>query len=178
MSPSGWFGRPGRCYDDSMKKPPYFFRYLLGALEAAPDLFDVAVAGMTDREADLRPDPQRFTLREALCHVADWENVFLERLVRIRDLDTPALQGYDEGQWAIDHDYAHQDWREQIRLIGERRPRIVSLLRALSPDDWERAGNHCEIGPITLETLATLIALHDTYHLRQIADYRKTDATP
>ena len=157
-----------------MRKPPYVHRYLLGALEAAPDLLDFAVAGMTDEEADRRPDPERFTLREALCHVADWENVFLDRMTRTREQDTPYLQGYDEGQWAIDHEYVRQDWRAQVRLIRERRPRLLALLRSLSPDDWERVGNHSEVGPLTLETQATLVALHDTYHLRQIADYRKT----
>ncbi len=160
-----------------MKKSPYFHRYLLAALEAAPDLLDFAVAGMTDAEADRRPDPERFTLREVLCHVADWEDVFLDRMIRTREQDTPHLQGYDEGQWALDHDYASRDWREQIRLIRERRPRLLVLLQSLSPDDWERAGSHSEVGPLTLETQATLVALHDTYHLRQIAEYRRT-ATP
>lgn len=146
--------------------------YLLGALAGAPALFGVLVRDMTDAEADRCPDPARFTIREALAHLADWENVFGGRLVQTRDEDSPILQGYDEGQWARDHDYAHADWRDQLRLFTERRQQMVALLRALTPEQWERTGNHTELGPITLEAQAILISAHDAYHLQQIAHWR------
>lgn len=146
--------------------------YLLGALAGAPDFFDALLRGLTDAEADRRPDPDRFTLREALAHLADWENVFRGRLIQTRDEERPVLQGYDEGQWAIDNDYAHADWRAQIALFRERRSGTVALLRALTPPQWERVGEHTEAGPITLEAQAVLISAHDAYHLQQIAQWR------
>lgn len=146
--------------------------YLLGALAGAPALFAVLVRDMTDAEADRRPDPDRFTIREALAHLADWENVFGGRLEQTRDQETPVLQGCDEGQYALDHDYAHADWRAQLTLFAERRARMVALLRALTPEQWERLGNHTEVGPITLEAQAVLISAHDAYHLQQIAQWR------
>ena len=146
--------------------------YLLGALAGAPDLFDTLLRGLTDAEADRRPDPDRFTIREALAHLADWEDVFGGRLIQTRDEDAAILQGYDEGQWAIDRDYAHADWRPQARLFRERRQRLVELLRALTPAQWERVGNQTEVGPITLEQQAVLICAHDAYHLQQIAKWR------
>src|SRR3712207_1628089 len=91
--------------------------YLLGALEGAPDLFDHLLRGLTDEEADRRPDPERFTLREMMAHLADWEEVFARRMALTRDEEYPILQGYDEGQWAIDHDYAHADLATQARLF-------------------------------------------------------------
>jgi len=152
--------------------PEKVHTYLLGALAGAPDLFDALLRGLTDAEADGRPDPNRFTIREALAHLADWEDVFRGRLLQTRDEAAPVLQGHDEGQWALDRDYAHSDWRQQARLYRERRRQMVDLLTALTPAQWDRVGSHTELGPIPLEGQAVLISAHDAYHLQQIAQWR------
>ena len=151
---------------------PYARRYLFTALEAAPALFDRLLSGLTDEETDRRPDPDRFTIREIMAHLADWEPVFLERLTRMRGEDHPTLPGYDEGQWAIDHGYAQTDWGAQARLFADRRRALVAFLRDCAPADWSRTADRPEIGTLTIESQALLIPLHDTYHLRQIAEWR------
>ncbi len=148
--------------------------YLLIALEGAPDVFDALLQGMTEEEADRRPDPERFTVREAVAHLADWEGVFRGRLLQTRDGDDATLQGYDEGQWAIDHDYAHSDWRAQARRFREGRRELLALIRSLTPDQWARAANHTEIGPITMEQQLLLIGVHDGYHQQQVAQWRRS----
>jgi hypothetical protein len=150
----------------------YFRNYLFSALEAAPSLFGTLLEGLTEEEADRRPDPNRFTLREVIAHLADWDPVFLDRMTRIRFEDHPTLPGYDEGQWAIDHDYAHTDWREQLASFTERRQALVAFLHSCGPDDWARTANRPEIGILTIESQALLIPLHDAYHLRQVSEWR------
>ncbi|BDI32959.1 hypothetical protein CCAX7_50100 [Capsulimonas corticalis] len=152
--------------------PYHVHKYLMGAVAGTPDLFDYLLLGMTDDEADFRPDPERFTLREAITHVADWDEVFLGRLNQTVSEDYPTLVGLDEGQVAIDRDYAHADWRQQLVYLRERRPKITALLRDLSAEQWERAGNHTENGRMTIADQAVMIAAHDNYHIRQIADFR------
>ena len=146
--------------------------YLLAALEAAPDLFDHLLAGLTEEEADRRPDPDRFTIREAMAHLADWEGVFGERLARTLSEDRPLLQGYDEGQWAIDHDYAHKEVAAERERFRAGRAKMVALLRDVHGDPWQRVGEHSELGAVTVQDQATLVAAHDTYHLRQMAAWR------
>jgi uncharacterized damage-inducible protein DinB len=152
---------------------PYRRSYLLGALDAAPELFDHLLEGLSDAEADRRPDPDRFTIREALAHLADWEDIFRERMRRTRDEDTPTLPGYDEGEVAREGNYDARDWREQARLFRERRAQMSALLESLTPEQWRRTADRPEIGTLTLADMAHLVALHDTYHLRQIAAYRR-----
>ncbi len=152
---------------------PYAQSYLFAALDSGPALLGASVHGLTDAEADFRPDPARFTIREALAHLADWEPVFLERLTRMRDEDHPTLPGYDEGQWAIEHDYARSCWQEQRDLFAERRRALASVVRSLTPEDWQRTAHRPEIGVLSMQDLALLIPLHDLYHLRQIADWRE-----
>lgn len=147
--------------------------YLLAALEAAPELLESALGGLTDAEADRRPDPDRFTLREMIAHVADWDTIFAERMRRTRDEDQPTLPGYDEGAVAVERDYAHADWWAKLREFRQSRVQTLELLRGLDPEHWERVGRHGELGSITLETQAILVSVHDTYHLRQAVAWRR-----
>lgn len=151
----------------------YAQHYLFTALEASPDLFDALLEGLTAEEADRRPDPKRFTIREIMAHLADWEPIYQERMRRICEEDCPLLEGYDEGLLATEHNYASTEPLEQARLFRERRRKMVEYLRARPAADWQRTGNRPEIGLITLEALALLVPLHDLYHLRQISAYRR-----
>ena len=63
-------------------------------------------------------------------------------------------------------------WRTQSHLFAERRRDLVTFLRSCAPDDWSHTANRPEIGTLTVESQALLIPLHDTYHLRQIAEWR------
>jgi hypothetical protein len=152
--------------------PENVYRYLLIDLESAPDVLALMLTGVTDSSIyDRRPDPERFTLREMIAHLADWERVFLGRLIQTRDDDNPTLQGLDEGQVALDNNYAQAAPAECLIRYRENRAKLVSFLRSLSPEQWARSGNHTELGPITITAQAVLIAAHDGYHREQTVRY-------
>lgn len=152
--------------------PEYVRSYVLHGLAATPHTFDTLLTGITDSELDARPDPVRFTLREVVAHMADWEGIWLVRIRRIATEDTPTLPGYDEGQWAIDHDYAHSDYREQLDKLASGRAQLVEYLRSLDGATWNRAGDRPEVGRMTIFEMAAMVLGHDGYHVRQILDYR------
>ena len=152
--------------------PERIHHYLLLDLESAPEALTRLAAGITAPALwDRRPDPDRFTLREMAAHLADWEGVFLGRLTRTRDEENATLHGLDEGQVAVDNDYAHADPQECLTRYSAGRKQIVALLRGLSPEQWARTGTHTEIGPITMEGQTILIAAHDGYHRQQLLAY-------
>ena len=152
--------------------PDRIHLYLLLDLECAPAVLARLLADVTDPVAwDRRPDPDRFTLREMVAHLADWDGVFLGRMTQTRDEENATLRGLDEGQVAIDHDYAHADPQECLMRYEAGREKIVAFLRALSPEQWERVGTHTEVGPISLEAQAVLVAVHDGYHRQQALSY-------
>jgi uncharacterized damage-inducible protein DinB len=147
--------------------------YRQQGLAATPVLLEHLLEGITDTELDRRPDPERFTLREAVAHVADWEGIWLERMRLIVAEEDPYLPGYDEGQWAVDHDYAHADLGEQLAKFRAGREVLTAFLADLPPEAYGRVGRHGEIGLLTLGDLATLVLAHDAYHLRQVAEFRR-----
>lgn len=151
---------------------PHVRRYVLNGLEAAPLLLETLAAGLTDDEADRRPDPERFTLREVLSHLADWEAIWRERITRIVQEDNPHLPDYDEGKFAVEGDYAHRDVAEQLATFRAGREALVAFLRGLEPADWERPGLREVVGPVTIDDLATMMVGHDGYHYRQLIEFR------
>jgi Mycothiol maleylpyruvate isomerase N-terminal domain. len=155
--------------------PPYARDYLLSALEGAPSVIDRLLAdlGPGDPLWDRRPDPDRFTLREVVAHLADWDPIFTERLARTRDEDHPFLPDVDEGQVALDRNYAESDPRESQSRFRAGRAALVSLLRALPPDAWARAAEKENVGTLTIETQVTLICAHDGHHARQVVEWLK-----
>lgn len=153
----------------------YARRYILSSLEGTPDVLEQLLRGVKAEDVawDRRPDPDRFTIREVVAHLADWDDVFLDRMTRTREQVEPILQGYDEGQVAKDRDYAHQDPHANLARFRKEREALIAFLRSLTAAEWERIGRHSEIGSISLESQAALICGHDGYHTRQIAEWLK-----
>ncbi|GAB4469822.1 MAG: hypothetical protein OHK0029_42540 [Armatimonadaceae bacterium] len=148
-------------------------RYLLTAVQGTPVVLEALLQGITEDEADRRPDPERFTIREAVAHLADWEPIWRERLTAIAEKEHPHLPGYDEGQFAIDHDYAHSIVAEQAAIFASERAQLAAYLREIPEEVWGKTGVHGEMGEITFTELVTLLLAHDGYHLKQIAEYRQ-----
>ena len=153
--------------------PNYAQKYFLEhGYSSMPALLENALKGVAQAELDKRPDPERFTLREVICHLADWEPIWLERMTRIVSEDKPVLPGYDEGEMVMTNDYAHQDANLQLKRFRAGRHATLTFLQGRSDSDWNRVGVREEVGEMTLWMLSAMILGHDLYHLKQIQDYR------
>jgi hypothetical protein len=152
---------------------PYARNYMFTALEAGPPAIEGLIAELTPEVADYRPDPDRFTIREVVAHLADWEPIWLLRMRAVCEQDEPTMPGYDVGQMAVDHDYAHSDPVEQLARYHAGRAAISAYLKERSETDWSRCLIRPEIGRLSLEALTLLVPLHDAYHAKQIVDWSK-----
>ena len=157
--------------------PPTALYYLLAGLEGTPDVLETLLYDLKPDDArwDARPDPERFTLREIVAHLADWNPIFLNRIEQIRDEDKPFLADIDEGAIAVQNDYAHSAPHASLARFRADRATMLTTLRALPTDAWERVGHRDTIGFLTLENMATFILAHDSYHTRQTAQWLRTE---
>ena len=148
-------------------------RYVLMGLEGTPDVLERLLHEQPSDGAgwDFHPDPERFTLREVVAHLADWDPIFRERMERMRDENNPALPDRDEGKIALERDYAHSDPLDNLARFRRERAQTIAMLRGLPPNAWDRPGLREALGPMTIESLAVMILGHDGYHTRQIAQW-------
>lgn len=152
--------------------PPYIRKYVMQGLGTTPAVLSRLLKGAEEPELDQRPDPERFTLREMVAHLADFEPIFRDRINRVAHENQPVLEDRDEGQMAIDNDYTHADVTEQLAVFARERAATVALLAGLSPDTWGRVGLREPHGLMSIEAMASLMMAHDAYHLGQATEYR------
>ncbi len=142
--------------------------YIRRALDFSPDIFDRLIANLPPEAMDARPDPDRFTVREALCHLADWEPFFLERVKGTVTEDNFQIVPYDEGKLAIERDYAHQDPQAALARFRAGRKAFLAYVDTLTPDDLDQMAFHPERGHMSASDQLNLTVGHDMYHIEQI----------
>jgi hypothetical protein len=143
----------------------YALNYVLTGLETAPSVQEALCRGATEWDAR-PPGEDRFTLRESLAHLADWEPIWLMRTRRTVEEDRPTLPGIDEGELAVKNDYASSDPAESLRRYRAGRNDLVAFFRGLTPDQWSRTFTRDDVGEVTLFELASMVLGHDGYHFR------------
>ena len=153
--------------------PVFSRKYVLAGLSSTPDVLEAILRGVDSADPvwDVRPDPERFTLREIVAHLADWEGIFLARLERIRDEEDPHLPDLDEGQVAIDNDYAHSDPSESLARFRAGRQNLMAFYAACTEEQWLRPGFREKLGPIDTGDQAVLMLGHDGYHNKQAIEW-------
>jgi hypothetical protein len=149
----------------------FALNYLLNGLDASPDIQQVLCARVVDWDA--RPGPERFTVRESLAHLADWEPIWLQRMMRTKAEDVPDLPDIDEGVMAIEHDYASSDPRVSLERYRSGRVALVTFLRGLSDSDWSRRCHREGVGEISMFEMAAMVLGHDSYHFKHTIESTK-----
>ena len=140
---------------------------------SGPALLRQAVAGMTQEQLAARPISGKWSTLEVICHLADFEIVFADRIKRVIAENEPTLFGGDPNEFAARPAYHQRNPEEELLLIALIRQQVARILRTLKPEDFQRRGIHSESGPITLETLVQRITGHIPHHLRFVEEKRK-----
>lgn len=145
--------------------------YVLSSLQKAPVVAERILKRIEPSRFDERSDPDRFTIREAISHLADWEPIWLERFEIGMKTPGATIQAYDEGQLAIDRKYAERDVFSEATRYIEGRKVLLDTFAAFTPEDWEKTIHHPERGVLTLGNFGCMILGHDVYHLEHFTQF-------
>ena len=139
---------------------------------AGPQLLRGAIAGMTAEQINAAPIPGKWSTRQVICHLADFEPVYADRIKRVIAEDNPLLMSGDPDQFAATLAYEHRDIEKELQLIEVVRQQVATLLRSVPADTFQRTGKHSADGPLTIEKLLTRITGHIPHHVQTIAQKR------
>ena len=140
---------------------------------SGPALLRISVAGMTHEQFVARPIPGKWSTLEVICHLADFEIVFADRIKRIIAEHEPTLFGGDPDGFAARLAYQERNAEEELLLIALIRQQIARILRTLKPEDFQRRGIHSEYGPMILDVMIERITGHIPHHLQFIEEKKK-----
>jgi hypothetical protein len=144
--------------------------YLLQGLESTSRVLTLLLNRLDVNATDIATGPGRFSPREVIAHLADWEPIFLARMRKAIGQPGIAVEAFDEGELAQTNRYAEKDWQEELVRFDRARRETIAFLRELSPDQWDVAFLHPENGPMTIDDQAAMLLGHDHYHLEQLSE--------
>lgn len=137
-----------------------------------PRLLRQAVDGMSASELDAAPIAGLWSSRYVVCHIADFEIVYADRMKRVIAEREPSFFGGDPDVFAVGLAYAQRDVAEELQLVEAIRRQMVHILRSLGEADFGRIGHHNEAGPLSLAALLQSVTDHLRHHTRLIEDKR------
>ncbi len=140
---------------------------------AAPAQFRRAVAGLTAAQLDTPYREGGWTVRQVAHHVPDSHmNAYLRFKFGLTE-DSPAIKTYEEKDWAKTPEVAATPVDISLALLDALHARWVTLLRAMTPQQFERTIKHPEMGPTSLDTMLALYAWHGRHHTAHVTSLRE-----
>lgn len=134
----------------------------------APQTLARLISGVPVAKLTQSPAPGKWSVTEILMHLAEDELTSSWRYRQMLEYEGPQLAGFNQELWARWSDYrswAPDDALNMFRLLREAN---LKLFAQLTPQQWERHGNHTERGKITVRDLCRHMAAHDINHIEQI----------
>lgn len=142
--------------------------YLLNVLPDTPKVVRDIWHQIAPGQVDVPTHPGRFTPRQVVAHLADWEPILLWRIQQAVQESGSEIPGIDEGIMAVENGYDHQDPMVNLDRWQMARMETVAYLRSIETSHWDRYVVHSERGKMTVYDQANLFLGHDLYHIAQI----------
>lgn len=140
---------------------------------AGPQLLRHLVEGMTEEDLDATPIPGKWSTRQVVSHIADFESIYADRMKRVIAEHEPTLLSGNPDWFASRLGYHKRHIEEELQLIEAVRNQMARIFRNISNHDFLRIGYHSEDGPLTLERLLQSIIDHIPHHVRFVVEKRK-----
>lgn len=146
---------------------------LIGRYLAGPQQLRDALAGLNAEQFDAHPIPGKWSIKEVVCHIADYEPVYADRMKRVIAEDQPTLLAGSPGAFVERLAYEQRELSEELSLIEVVRSQMARILRSLKPADFRRTGVHSVRGPVALEKLLQQITDHIPHHLALVEEKKQ-----
>ncbi|MBV8845327.1 MAG: DinB family protein [Bryobacterales bacterium] len=153
---------------------------LLERFRRGAELLAIATTGAAGTELDFKPAPDKWSVRQVVCHLADTEAVYVMRIRQVLAEDNPVLKSFNGDAWAERLDYNRRKISHALETFRRLRTDNFDLLKEMPEEAFLRPCTHAEAGPWTLQTLIQNCSEHLEDHVKQIqsvrAAYRETRA--
>ncbi len=137
-----------------------------------PELLRKAVAGLNDRQLRTPAPPGKWSVLEIVCHIADAEIFYADRMKRVLVEDRPTMFSANPDEFLSRLACNQRDLNEELAVITSIHQHVTRILRTVTAADFERVGVHSGDGPMTLAVLLKRIAGHIPHHIKFIDEKR------
>lgn len=136
---------------------------LLAILETQLHDWKQLLSKLTERDAEFRYAPGKWTVKEVLGHISDSERIFAYRALRIARGDQTPLSGFEQDDYVREGNFSARSLAEVLEEFSSVRAASLSLLRALPASAGLRRGTANQ-KEVSVRAIAYMIAGHDRHH--------------
>ncbi|GGK13683.1 hypothetical protein GCM10007962_04930 [Yeosuana aromativorans] len=109
-----------------------------------------------------RPQPEKWCLKEIVCHLLDEERDDFRARVK-HTLETPLLEmpSINPEGWVLERRYMSQNYDKQVHEFLEERNHSISWLHAQINANWNNVYQHPKLGPLSAKQFLANWLAHD-----------------
>jgi hypothetical protein len=129
-------------------------------------------SGLGEHSLARRIIPDKWSLKELVCHLWRVQQVFEARVEAVLTSDNPSILKYDpEGDVEFEK-MVTRPAAELLASFASDRGRFLTRLEKLSPAEWHRSGRHPEFGQYDVHFQVEYMAHHEAHHVYQMFQRR------
>jgi uncharacterized damage-inducible protein DinB len=151
--------------------PPFYMTYvklvkhndLLEAMKESSRLTLKLIRSIPETKGEFRYQPEKWSIKELLCHMIDAERIFAYRALRFSRNDKTPLAGFEEKDYAPEANAHNRSMKSIIDEMEHVRLTSIDLYSSFSDEMLSRTGkaNNTEISVLNL---GYIISGHETHH--------------
>lgn len=147
---------------------------MIYSLSFAPKIVERLLRVFPTDRLDERIMADRFTAREVIAHLADYEQVVLDRVRAANLASGRDVPGYDPDSAATAHHYADKEVFHEAEVYESRRDMTTEYLEGLSDSDWDKTFRIDGV-ETSIKDYMFKIVVHDLEHIHQLSLYLATE---
>lgn len=133
------------------------------ALIVSMERIEAIISAQSEDMGGYRYQPEKWSIKEVLCHMMDAERIFAYRALRFARNDKTSLSGFEENDYAPQ---ANAHSRSLVQLTGEMnrlRATTGDLFDSFTDDMLQRKGTSNNV-ELSVSIIGYIIAGHTLHH--------------
>jgi uncharacterized damage-inducible protein DinB len=135
----------------------------LDALDIARKRVAELVQTLPETRGEYRYGPEKWSIKEVLCHLIDAERIFTYRALRFARNDKTLLPGFEENDYAPEANAHGRTLAEITQEATHLRQSTIDLFKSFTPEMLHRSGT-ANGKTISVLHLGYTIAGHELHH--------------
>ena len=157
---------------------PHFYKNYVKQIEESDLLQALRISGHRTQElihaipevkSDFKYAPEKWTVREVLCHMIDAERIFAYRALRFARNDKTPLAGFEEKDYAPEANAANRSVKRIADEMRHLRVSTIDMFESFSEEMMHRKGE-ANRNELSVAAIGFIIAGHETHHRHILID--------
>ncbi len=147
---------------------------IIALLTNQPDEMRTLLQSITDEQANTRPAPGEWSIKEVIGHINDTERIFAYRALRIARNDSTPLPGFEQNDYVTATNFNARSLSDLLDEFTFQRRANVLCFKLLNAEETARRGVASD-APISSRALLFVMAGHVMHHIFSLkTDYKVT----